>query len=61
MAKFEVYKDTKGEYRWRLKAGNGEVVADGNEGYASKQSCLNGIRVVKENAADAEVVELESK
>ena len=60
MAKFEVYKDTKGEFRWRLKADNGEVVADGNEGYASKQGCMNGIRVVKEKAPDAEVVEVDA-
>ena len=45
--KFHVYKDTKGEWRWRLKAANGKVVADSAEGYSSKQGCLNGIDLVK--------------
>lgn len=45
--KFHVYKDTKGEWRWRLKAANGRTVADSAEGYSSKQGCLNGIDLVK--------------
>jgi uncharacterized protein YegP (UPF0339 family) len=53
---FEVYKNGKGEYRFRLKATNGEVIAV-SEGYASKQNCLNGIDSVKINAATAIVVE----
>ncbi|MBE7412896.1 MAG: YegP family protein [Leptospiraceae bacterium] len=55
-AKFEVYKDKAGEYRFRLKAGNGEVIAVG-EGYSSKKACLNGIESVKKNAPVAEIVE----
>ncbi|MES2459913.1 MAG: DUF1508 domain-containing protein, partial [Armatimonadota bacterium] len=39
VAKFQIYKDGKGEFRWRMKAGNGEVIADSNEGYKSKDSC----------------------
>jgi uncharacterized protein YegP (UPF0339 family) len=54
--KFEVYKDKAGEYRFRLKASNGEVIATG-EGYSSKSSCMNGIQSVKKNAPDAEIVE----
>ncbi|HZU93805.1 MAG TPA: YegP family protein [Microbacterium sp.] len=57
--KFELYQDKGGDYRFRLKAGNGEVVATG-QGYASKSGALNGIDSVKRNAADAEVVEVES-
>lgn len=56
--KFELYKDKKGEYRFRLKAGNGEVIAI-SEGYSSKASAKNGIDSVRRNAADAEVVELD--
>ena len=56
-AKFEVYKDKRGEFRFRLKAANGEVIATG-EGYSSKQGCLNGIESIKKNAPEAEVVEL---
>lgn len=54
--KFEVYLDKKGEYRFRLKARNGEIIATG-EGYKSKASCLNGIESIKKNAPEAEVVE----
>jgi uncharacterized protein YegP (UPF0339 family) len=56
--KFELYQDKGGDYRFRLKAGNGEVIATG-QGYASKSSALNGIESVRRNAADAEVVEVE--
>jgi uncharacterized protein YegP (UPF0339 family) len=38
-AKFEIYKDTKGEFRWRLKSANGQTIATGGEGYASKTGC----------------------
>lgn len=54
--KFEYYKDKKGKYRFRLKAGNGEIIAVG-EAYESKAGCLNGIELVRKNAADADVVE----
>ncbi|EYT58122.1 MULTISPECIES: YegP family protein [Microbacterium] len=53
---FELYTDKSGEYRFRLKAGNGEVIAI-SEGYSSKSAALNGIDSVRRNAADAEVVE----
>ncbi|MGD9891494.1 MAG: HVO_2922 family protein [Dehalococcoidia bacterium] len=55
--KFEVYRDAKSEYRWRLKATNGQTIATSGEGYSSRQSCLNGIESVKSNAPEAEVVE----
>ena len=54
--KFELYQDNAGEYRFRLKATNGQVIAV-SEGYTSKAGCENGIESVKKNAADAEVVE----
>ena len=50
--KFEVYLDKKGEYRFRLKAKNGEIIATG-EGYKSKSGCLNGIESIKKNAPEA--------
>ncbi len=52
--KFEVYTDKGGEYRFRLKARNGEIIAT-SEGYKQKSSCLNGIESVKKNAPDAAV------
>jgi uncharacterized protein YegP (UPF0339 family) len=57
-AKFEVYKDKNEEYRFRLKAGNGEIIASG-EGYSSKQACLAGIESIKKNAASAPIEELD--
>ena len=54
--KFEVYEDKAGEFRFRLKATNGQVIAT-SEGYKAKASCLNGVESVKKNAPDAEVVE----
>ena len=56
--KFEVYKDKGGEFRFRLKARNGEIIAV-SEGYKKKPSCLNGIESVKKNAPDAPVVKEE--
>lgn len=54
--KFEVYKDKAGEFRFRLKAGNGQIIATG-EGYTTRANCINGVESVKKNAPDAEVVE----
>lgn len=52
--KYEVYLDKAGEYRFRLKAKNGEIIATG-EGYKAKASCLNGIESVKKNAPEAPI------
>jgi uncharacterized protein YegP (UPF0339 family) len=54
--KFEIYQSKNGEYRFRLKASNGQIIATG-QGYKSKASCLNGIESVKKNAPEADVVE----
>ena len=53
--KFEVYKDKAGEFRFRLKATNGQIIAVG-EGYKALASCLNGIESIKKNAPDAPIV-----
>ncbi len=58
--KFEIYLDKKGEFRFRLKAKNGQIIATG-EGYKAKASCKNGIESIKKNAVDAKVVEVEDK
>lgn len=56
--KFEVYADKAGEFRFRLKATNGQVIAV-SEGYKALASCMNGIESVKKNAVDAEIVAAE--
>ena len=58
--KFEVYLDKAGEYRYRLKATNGQIIAVG-ESYKSKNSVLNGIESVKKNAAEGNIVKEEAK
>jgi len=46
---FEVYKDKAGEYRFRLKASNGQTILS-SEGYSAKTGCMNGIESVRENS-----------
>ena len=53
-AKFELYSDKAGEFRFRLKATNGQIIAV-SEGYKALSGCMNGIESVKKNA-DSEIV-----
>ena len=55
--KFEVYVDKAGEFRFRLKARNGEIIAV-SEGYKAKASCLNGIDSIKRNAPESPIVRI---
>ncbi|QSZ66937.1 DUF1508 domain-containing protein [Methanofollis aquaemaris] len=55
--KFEVYRDKGDEYRFRLKASNGQVIAT-SQGYKSRESCMKGIESVRNNAPNAEILEL---
>jgi uncharacterized protein YegP (UPF0339 family) len=59
-AKFELYKDTAGKFRFRLRATNNEIIAV-SEAYESKASALNGIKSVRENAPEAELADLTMK
>ena len=54
--KFEIYTDKAGEFRFRLKATNGQIIAV-SEGYKAMASCMNGIESVKKNAIDAKIIE----
>jgi uncharacterized protein YegP (UPF0339 family) len=54
-ARFEVYEDRGGQFRWRLVHDNGNVIADSGEGYATWAGAENGLQSVKRNAADATV------
>lgn len=49
--KFECYKDKAGEFRFRLKAANGNTIL-ASEGYKSKSGCANGIESVRKNCTD---------
>lgn len=57
MGKFELYTDASGEYRFRLKAGNGENIL-ASEGYSSRAGCENGIESVKKNSQEDERFEI---
>ena len=52
--KFELYMDKASQYRFRLKASNGEIIGV-SEGYAQKTSCQSGILSVRKNAEEAEI------
>ena len=54
-AKFELYKDKAGEYRWRLRHQNGNIIADSGEGYTTKANAINGLESVKENGPTAPI------
>lgn len=55
-ARFELFRDRAEEWRWRLVASNGEIIADSAEGYVSKQGAERGIESVKRVVRDAAVV-----
>jgi len=54
-ATFELFADAGGKWRWRLRHDNGEIIADGGQGYASKQKAKQGLRSVKSNVRGAGV------
>ena len=55
-ARFEVYEDAAGEWRWRLVAANGNIIADSGEGYRTRQGAVRGVDSVRTTAPDAELV-----
>lgn len=57
MHRFEVYKDEKGEFRFRFRASNGEAIF-ASEGYASKSSAMTAIASIKDHVGGAEITDL---
>jgi uncharacterized protein YegP (UPF0339 family) len=57
MAKFVVYSDAAGKYRWKLVASNGQTTASSGESFASKSNARSAAESVKEAAATADVVD----
>lgn len=57
MGKFEIFTDKAGEHRFRLKAGNGQIIL-ASEGYSSKDGCENGIESVRENSQNEDRFEV---
>ena len=56
-SRFQLYKDTRGEFRWRLWSSSGMVLATGGDGYATRQAAIAGINAVRREAPDAALVE----
>jgi uncharacterized protein YegP (UPF0339 family) len=56
-AKFEIFKDVINQYRFRLRAPNGEPILQ-SEGYTTKQSCKDTVNAIKAHASQAEIVDL---
>lgn len=56
-ARFELFQDAADEWRWRLRHRNGNIIADGGEGYDRKAGAINGLESVKSNAPHAVVEE----
>ncbi|WP_239685591.1 YegP family protein [Halolamina pelagica] len=60
-ARFELYEDRGGEFRWRLRHRNGQIVATSGEGYTQRHNAQNGIESVRDNALGAMVLRIESE
>ena len=56
-AKFTVYKDKAEQFRFNLKAANGEIIAVGSESYPDRKSALKGVASVQKNAPAAKIVD----
>ena len=56
-AKIKIYRDVRGQYRWRLLGSNGKIIADCSEGYVTKYNCEQAVDRFRQLAIAAEVVE----
>jgi len=56
--KLEIYEDSKHEWRWRLKAPNGRIVATSGEGYTRRSDCVSAQRKISVTMRDAKIVEV---
>jgi uncharacterized protein YegP (UPF0339 family) len=58
-SRFELYTDAGDEFRWRLRHNNGNIIADGSEGYSSRQKAMQGLDAVKRDVVEATVLDLD--
>ncbi len=59
MATFELFEDSAGEWRWRLRHDNGNVIGDSGEGYASKSNAKRALARVREHVAAADYLRVD--
>lgn len=58
--RFEIFKGHDGDWRWRLRTTNGNVVADSAEGYGHRADCERGISIVK-GCGEAPIVDMSAR
>ncbi len=58
MWRFQVYADSRGEFRWRLVAPNGKIIADSGEGYATRFNAKRAAENVRAHIAQAPIVDV---
>lgn len=57
MAKFEIYQDTAGDFRWRFQANNGKILAVSAEGYNNRSNCEHAIILIKRETPQAVITD----
>ncbi len=57
-ASFEIYEDRGGDYRWRLRHDNGEIIADSGEGYSAESAAEDAVERIREYAPDADLLDV---
>ncbi len=57
MAKFEIYQDTAGDFRWRFQSNSGKILAVSGEGYINRANCEHAIILIKRETAQATIIE----
>lgn len=57
MAKFEIYQDTAGDYRWRFQSNNGKILAVSSDGYINQPNCEHAIILIKRETAQATIMD----
>jgi uncharacterized protein len=60
MAKFEIYQDTAGDFRWRFQSNSGKILAVSGEGYINRANCEHAIILIKRETAQATIIETAS-
>lgn len=56
MAKFEIYQDTAGDFRWRFQSNAGKILAVSGEGYNNRANCEHAIILIKRESVQAVII-----
>ncbi len=58
MAKFEIYQDKSGDYRWRFQSNSGKILAVSAEGYLNRANCEHAIILLKRENSNAPIADV---